>query len=162
MNSPPPPPGTGAAGGYRLLKTRDGYAIGLLLMPNQRIAFCEALGRPDLKPTAHGPTLYDDVAEDVGKLTTAEFMDKMRKHQVPFAPVNDIEAFFEDPQVKHNQTYFDMDHPEYGRMRNFTFMAEYAATPAGLRTVAPKLGEHTAEVLAEYGVSTAPARDGVA
>jgi crotonobetainyl-CoA:carnitine CoA-transferase CaiB-like acyl-CoA transferase len=146
---------------FRTYATRDGHAIGLILQDNQFHGALQALNRLDLKddprfatPSArvqNAEQLQSALGPDVARLTTQEFVAAMRRHQVPFAPVNDVEAFFEDPQVRHNRTYFDIEDAEFGPMRVLSFMAAFGATPAGWRRRAPKLGEHTEEILRELG-----------
>ena len=148
---------------HRTLATRDGYVIGLIFTDSQFAGVCEALNRPDLKedsrfncPQARTQlvdALHAEIRSDVAKLTTREFLSAMSTHGVPFAPVNDIHAFFADPQVQHNKTYFDVEDPEFGPMRNLGFMASFLGTPSGTPIRPPKLGEHTKEVLAEFGYS---------
>ena len=88
-----------------------------------------------------------------------DFVALMRQHQVPFAPVNDIAGFLADPQVQHNGTYYDVEDAEFGTMRHLNFMAAFADTPSTLLRRAPKIGEHTDEVLKEFGYSKAVVAD---
>jgi crotonobetainyl-CoA:carnitine CoA-transferase CaiB-like acyl-CoA transferase len=45
----------------------------------------------------------------------------------------------------------DADHPEWGRVRQVGFPWDFSGTPAEWRKQAPKLGEHTEEILLELG-----------
>jgi crotonobetainyl-CoA:carnitine CoA-transferase CaiB-like acyl-CoA transferase len=148
---------------FRIFETSDGHVVGLVLQDSQFRGVCAALGRHDLEsdPRFADPAarvfnidhLHAELCGDVARMTTEEFLSASRQHDVPFAPANDIEAFFEDPQVKHNGTYVDVEDPEFGSMRHLSFMAAFGAAPAGFHRRAPKLGEHTDEVLSEFGYS---------
>ena len=62
-----------------------------------------------------------------------------------------IEQMLEDPQLRHNESFFESEDAETGRRREVRPPARFsktALTPGGL---APGLGEHTEAVLAELG-----------
>ena len=151
---------------YRLLDTADGKAIGLVLQQRQFEGFCKALGREDLLGDVRFATaplraanlglLFDAVAPQSTKLTTEEFLALAVAHDAPFAKINTIEEFFEDPQVKHNQGYLEFDDPEFGTIRHLNHPASFERSPVNMARRAPKLGEHTAELLARVA---APAND---
>jgi crotonobetainyl-CoA:carnitine CoA-transferase CaiB-like acyl-CoA transferase len=67
----------------------------------------------------------------------------------------DVVKVFEDPQVKHLELVRDVEQPGYGRVRMLGFPFRTSAGDAAIRRPAPRLGEHTAEVLGELGLSTA-------
>jgi crotonobetainyl-CoA:carnitine CoA-transferase CaiB-like acyl-CoA transferase len=149
---------------FRTFATRDGHVIGLVIQDNQFFGICDALNRPELKADprfakpyvrlANSSDLHAELSPDIARLSTREFIAAVRRHEVPFAPVNDIQGFFRDEQVKHNRTYFDVEDPDFGMMRHLRFMATFGGTPSGLRRRAPTLGEHTDEVLHEFGHSS--------
>jgi crotonobetainyl-CoA:carnitine CoA-transferase CaiB-like acyl-CoA transferase len=154
---------------YRVFETRDGHVIGLVLQDNQFRGICTALDRHDIADdsrfatpaarTSNFGALHIELRADIARLSTQEFLALARRHQVPFAPVNDIDAFFSDPQVRHNGAFFEADDPEFGTLRHLGFMSAFGATPSTLQRRAPRLGEHTDEVLGELGYS-AEAIDG--
>ena len=67
------------------------------------------------------------------------------------APVNTLERFFEDPQAQHNNTFQVFTDAEFGRICTLGFFAEFGQTPVALNARAPKLGEHTDEILRAAG-----------
>ncbi len=159
----PDAPTTPSRDVFRVFETSDGHVIGLILQDSQFSGICQALGRQDLAGDPRFATpaarvfntgdLHAELCGSVARMTTHDFLAAARRHEVPFAPVNDIEAFLDDPQVRHNGTHFDVADPEFGPMRYLNFMAAFGATPLSLQRRAPKLGEHTDEVLAELGYS---------
>jgi len=70
---------------------------------------------------------------------------------VPVGPVNSLEDVFNDPQVKHNGSIIELEHPKAGKLRQAGPAAHFDKTIATPGRVAPLLGEHTEEVLAEFG-----------
>lgn len=161
----PDAPTTPSRDVFRVFETSDGHVIGLILQDSQFSGICQALGRQDLMGDPRFATpaarvfnigdLHAELCGAIARMTTHDFLTAARRHEVPFAPVNDIEAFLDDPQVRHNGTHFDVEDPEFGPMRYLNFMASFGATPFGLQRRAPKLGEHTDEVLRELGYSSA-------
>jgi crotonobetainyl-CoA:carnitine CoA-transferase CaiB-like acyl-CoA transferase len=148
---------------YRVFETRDGHVIGLIIQDNQFRGVCQALNRPDLlaDPRFTKPgdrlenisLLHDELTPSIAAMTTAEFLSGTRKHEVPMAPVNTLEQFFEDPQARHNETFQDFEDPEFGLMRGLNFFASFGDTPLNLKRRAPKLGEQTDAILQEMGRS---------
>jgi crotonobetainyl-CoA:carnitine CoA-transferase CaiB-like acyl-CoA transferase len=59
----------------------------------------------------------------------------------------------EDPQVLANNYLIHVDHPTYGPLKTMGFPWDLSETQASWRRGAPKLGEHTEEVLLEIGYS---------
>src|SRR5439155_340515 len=57
------------------------------------------------------------------------------------------------PHVRHLGLVTEIDQPGYGKAKMPAFPVRASATPATIRRPAPRLGEHTAEVLSELGLS---------
>lgn len=68
---------------------------------------------------------------------------------VPLVPVNTMEDAFRSPQMQFRRFFKEIDHAELGSLRVPTVPYQLSATPATLRTAAPRLGQHTDEVLRE-------------
>lgn len=83
--------------------------------------------------------------------TVAEWVAIMEALDVPLAPVNDIPSLCADPQVVAREMLQTMTHPTVGEMTTFGFPVKLSGTPCGLRRPPPTLGQHTEEILAEYG-----------
>lgn len=87
--------------------------------------------------------------------STAEWVKIMETHDVPLAPVNTIDRLVDDPQVVHRQMVQHIDHPAAGPIGVFGFPLKFSETPCELRYPPPTLGEHTREILSEFGISDA-------
>jgi len=156
----------------RPFRTADGWAC---LIPytdaNWRsfFAFCR---QPDLATDprfvdhnariAHVDELYCIVDELAGGHTTAEWMTFCAEASVPAAPVLDLSRAEEDPHLDAVGLISREEHPTEGTYRHVRDPVLYAATPTALRRHAPRLGQHTSEVLAELGYGPAVISDLVA
>ncbi len=87
----------------------------------------------------------------IGEATVAAWIDRLNRAGVPCGRVMDLEDVFADPQVIAQEMVLEAEHPGHGRVQMTGFPVKLDATPARLRRPAPRLGEHTDEVLAEAG-----------
>jgi crotonobetainyl-CoA:carnitine CoA-transferase CaiB-like acyl-CoA transferase len=83
----------------------------------------------------------------------AYWVPRLEEADVPYAPINTLPDVFDDPQVKHLDTFFEVEHPEEGK-QTFSRRAVYIDGSRDDQPMnpPPQLGEHTDEVLAELGV----------
>jgi len=72
---------------------------------------------------------------------------------IPCGPINDYASVFADPQVTARGMVLETDHPVLGRLRTLGSPLKMSATPADASRRAPLLGEHTDEILSEFGLS---------
>jgi len=85
--------------------------------------------------------------------TREEWMQILNEHGCIVTPVQNIPEVVEDPQLLANNYVIELDHPTYGHTKTMGFPWDLSETPASWRRRAPKLGEHTDEVLLEIGYS---------
>jgi crotonobetainyl-CoA:carnitine CoA-transferase CaiB-like acyl-CoA transferase len=82
-----------------------------------------------------------------------EWLERLAQHDVPFAPERRLNELDEDPQVRHLDLFYELDHPAAGPVRS----VHRAIRCDGSREIdfrpPPTLGEHTREVLAGLGLS---------
>nr|WP_309100160.1 CoA transferase [Fredinandcohnia onubensis] len=79
------------------------------------------------------------------------WLEKLDSAGVPCSPVNRLEDVFTDPQVTHNESIITLQHPVHGEYPVPNIPIRMHGTPAQPRGYAPRLGEHSREVLADYG-----------
>jgi crotonobetainyl-CoA:carnitine CoA-transferase CaiB-like acyl-CoA transferase len=129
-------------------------------------SFCTALDAQDLLAnqdytTARSRSLHRErVRDEVGavsrRFTTAELVEKLNAVNVPCGPVYTIGEAFEDPQVKHLRMTRTAPHPTLGDVSlvRSPFNLSAVPHPAAFHHAAPDVGQHTDEILREFGYST--------
>jgi crotonobetainyl-CoA:carnitine CoA-transferase CaiB-like acyl-CoA transferase len=148
---------------FRSWKTRDGWAVGIVIQDVQWQALCRVIERPEL---AHDPRfatlearfkhldeMHAIMEAGFERLTTAELVARARREGAPFGPVNDLPAFLADPQVQHSGTVFELRDASGNATRYLTHAARYSDTPAAFHRDPPALGANTDEILREAGLA---------
>ena len=143
--------------------TKDGMIQVVMMNPDQYDRFCRAVGDEALATDPRFATNdarlanYDEFRARVeGALatgTTAEWQERFERAQIAAGPVYELDEVFTDPQIRHLGLLAEIEQPGYGRARMLGFPVRASATPAAIRRPAPLLGEHTAEVLSELGLT---------
>ena len=96
-----------------------------------------------------------------GGETTSEFVKRNQKDWIDIfkdldacvIPINSFAEACEDPQIKARKMVVKMDHPKFGVIQNISSPIKYSRTPLEIKTLAPKLGQHTKEILIDLGYS---------
>jgi crotonobetainyl-CoA:carnitine CoA-transferase CaiB-like acyl-CoA transferase len=162
-------PKLGEAGYTRLMshhrkpyKTKDGYIAVLPYMNNHWQTFCEKAEREELiederfKDLSSRVKNIDDTYSETGKIlatkTTQEWLDIFAETKVPVIVVNSLEDLFHDPHLEAVDFWQSFEHPTEGQLKMPGFPSKFSKTPASIRKHAPKLGEHSKEILAEAGI----------
>jgi len=165
-------PPIGTAGYTRLMshhrkpyKTQDGYIAILPYLDSHWETFCQVTGHPELITDPRFRTLsdrvtnIDDTYSETGRImatrTTAEWLELFGATSVPTNAVNTLEGLTQDPHLKAVDFWQEVDHPTEGKLRMTRFPYTFSETPADVRRLQPRLGEHTAEVLREAGYDQA-------
>ena len=97
---------------------------------------------------ANGEASEQPIRDFIAAHTLAEGMAFFEKHEITAAPVYDIAQFMADPHVQARGILVDMPDDQMGTIPMHAVVPRLSASPGVLRSPAPKLGEHTAEVLA--------------
>ena len=95
----------------------------------------------------------DAIRNATQRFTRDELVERINAAGVPCGPINDVREALEDPQMKHQEIAWPLDHPEYGPTAVVGQPIKLSRTPhQGVRSRPPESGEHTDEVLAELGL----------
>jgi crotonobetainyl-CoA:carnitine CoA-transferase CaiB-like acyl-CoA transferase len=97
--------------------------------------------------------------ERIGKRKLAELLAALEAAGVPCGPINSIADLASDPQALAREMVVELEHPRAGRTRALGLPVKLSATPGGVRRPAPTFGQHTREVLGEFGFSVAEIDD---
>src|SRR5438876_639526 len=109
--------------------------------------------------------VYAELARILETKTTAEWTAILEKADVPVMPMHDLESLLQDPHIVATDFFPVVDHPTEGRIRSMRPSARWSETPVETPRLAPRLSEHSAEILREAGFApdeiAALVRDGV-
>ena len=86
--------------------------------------------------------------------TTDHWVEVLEAAGVPCGPVYDYAQMFADPQVRHRGLVQYASDPELGEVPHIRTPVKIGEG-VRVRTVAPKLGQHNAEIFGRLGVSEA-------
>ena len=85
--------------------------------------------------------------------TRRELFEQALERRIMLAPCNDVREILEQPQLRFRELFTIIEYPEFGaRVEHPDFFAKSSAGGIGIRSRAPRIGEHNAEVFAEIGV----------
>jgi len=148
--------------GRRPYRTADGYLCVLLYNDRHWETFMRRVGAGDLwdgdarfrsvgARSAAIAHVYDFVARTLAGRTRAEWIRLLDEADIPWSPVNDPDTIFDDPHHVATGFFSMREHPSEGPVRVMAVPDRYGRTPAEPERLAPRLGEHTVELLRESG-----------
>jgi len=143
--------------------TKDGRTLVFTILQPERywVKFCNAVGRPDLAENPKYSTMegQSEDAPQLRQIFMEIFMTKTydewrpRLKEIPYAPRQTIKEAVNDIQARESGCFVSYDHPQRGRIEQLANPVMMSKTPANVRRPAPEFGQHTEEVLLEYGYS---------
>jgi crotonobetainyl-CoA:carnitine CoA-transferase CaiB-like acyl-CoA transferase len=87
--------------------------------------------------------------------TRGDWLESLEAAKVPCGPINDLADVFADAHVQQRGMTVQMPHPAAGRVSLVASPMKFSATPVQYRRAPPLLGEHTVELLREFGLADA-------
>ncbi len=147
----------------RPFKTRDGYMAILPYTDQNWRDFFALVGRQDLlddpryktlgSRLKHIEQLYEELARIAPSRTNAEWLAELGRRNIPAMTVNSLESLLRDPHLDAVGFWQIVEHPTEGTLRLPGIPAVYGKTPAAIRRLPPRLGEHSVEILREVGIA---------
>jgi crotonobetainyl-CoA:carnitine CoA-transferase CaiB-like acyl-CoA transferase len=148
---------------YQVFAAANGHVIVAVGNDRQFAKFCEVLGAPGLANEAdfktntdrlkNRPALISQLAPLVAKMQRDDLLEKLEAVQVPSGPINMLDQVFENPQVVHRGMKLTLKNvaAKGGTIPGVRTPVMIDGVPMASERSAPRLGEHTAEVLREIG-----------
>ncbi|HEY3911006.1 MAG TPA: CoA transferase [Stellaceae bacterium] len=153
-------------------RTADGHICILPYTDRQWRDFFRIAGRPELADdprladaqsrSRHIAELYALIAECVRAETSAHWLATLKSADIPCGPVNRLAELPQDEQLAAVDFFPASDHPSEGRIRMVRPPLRFSEADCGLRHPAPRLGQHSREILGEAGLGAAEIEDLIA
>jgi crotonobetainyl-CoA:carnitine CoA-transferase CaiB-like acyl-CoA transferase len=166
-------PPIGTAGYVRLMakhrrpyKTRDGLYLAVLpYWDNHWSTFCTLAGCPELALDERFIDMatrlqninesYRVTGEIIASRDRADWLALLGDTNVPMMVVNSLDELISDPHLVESGFWQEREHPTEGRLRMTSPPMNFGRTPASIRSLPPRLGEHSEAVLREAGIEQA-------
>lgn len=140
-------------------RCQDGHIMVIIGNDNQFKRFCATTGlggldederfRTNEVRVQHADALCELITSRLVGQPVREWLDLLEKAQIPCAPINDIAQVFADPQVLARGMRGELPHALSGTMPFIANPIRFSESPVTYARPAPRLGEHTREVLEE-------------
>jgi len=155
---------------YQAYRTRDGYVTVGANNDKLWTNFCrQVVGKPEWLADPRFRDLparlknIDDLEVEIEKVftteTTAHWVDKLDRAAVPGGPVFTYDQALADPHVRARAMVEEIDHPLIGRMKAMGMPVKSSGELQSIRSPAPWLGQHSAEILRRLDFSASDIED---
>jgi crotonobetainyl-CoA:carnitine CoA-transferase CaiB-like acyl-CoA transferase len=148
---------------YQVFEVADGHLILAVGNDGQYRKFCDVAGRPELASdprfatnasrVRHRDLLVPLLAELMRQRPKADWLAALEAAKVPYGPINDLAEVFADPQVQARGMQVQVPHPLAEELSLVASPMKLSRTPPTTRHPPPMLGQHTDEVLAQFGLT---------
>jgi crotonobetainyl-CoA:carnitine CoA-transferase CaiB-like acyl-CoA transferase len=161
------PPGSGHMYSvpWQAFECADGWVV---IATRQEVFWerlCDAMETPELKTdprfaknpdrVANRDTLVPILEKVLAQRSVADWMARFRRHDIPAAPVNNLDGAFAEPPIAEREMIVEYDHPEAGKVRLPGNPVKMTGMEGTISKPAPMQGQHTGEVLAALGLDEA-------
>jgi crotonobetainyl-CoA:carnitine CoA-transferase CaiB-like acyl-CoA transferase len=140
---------------YGAFATSDGFII-VAFPPLRKLG--EVIGEPaflSMNEEADGWTRRDEIfartREKLKQRSSAEWLKLFAEADIWAGPVYGYADLVEDPQIRHNGTFVEYDHPTEGKVKTPGFPFRMSKTPPKIYRGAPVTGEDTRCILRDIG-----------
>jgi crotonobetainyl-CoA:carnitine CoA-transferase CaiB-like acyl-CoA transferase len=145
--------------------TSDGYVCVLVYNDKHWRSFFRLIGREEMFETDRRfssqearsrniAEVYEFVAGEMVKRSSAEWLRLLMEADIPVTPLNSVDDLIQDPHLAESGFYVATEHPTEGKLRTMAVPGRWSRTPPAELRPAPRLGEHSAEILAEAGYTS--------
>ena len=149
------------SGGRKPVPTSDGFIAMLPYTGDHWAALFHSVGRDDLiekyrvhdrhARNDHMVDLYREMVAITRQRDTAYWLKACEELDIPSTRIYSIEELPEHPHLKAVGLFRVEEHSSEGTLRYIAPPTRFHGSPASVRSLAPRLGEHTAQVLREVG-----------
>jgi crotonobetainyl-CoA:carnitine CoA-transferase CaiB-like acyl-CoA transferase len=149
---------------YQVFDASDGQFVVAVGNDGQFAKFCEAAGqmyhqdprflRNDDR-VRNRDVLIPLLAAVLKQRTVAEWISLFEPLGIPVGGINNLAQVFDHAQVRSREMRIDLPHPQAGTVPMVANPIKMSGTPLRYQSAPPLLGQHTREVLADAGLTTA-------
>ena len=163
-------PPIGQAGYVRLMaehrkpyRCKDGLYLAVLPYWDAHWrTFCELSGHPELAEDPRFINMatrlkninesYAATGDIIAERDRQDWLDLLGETNVPMMVVNGLDDLVTDEHLAASGFWHHLEDPDEGTIRMASYPANFSATPASIRRMAPRLGQHSVEILREAGL----------
>ena len=142
---------------YQVFATADGYITVGASQQKFFEALCDLLELADVKADArfarnadrveHNDALVEVLQTKLRLRPSVHWLGELERLGIPAGPVLHFDEVFTDPQIIAREMVAETVHPVTGPFRTLGVPVKFSETPGSVRRPAPRLGEHTQEVV---------------
>ncbi|HZU75297.1 MAG TPA: CoA transferase, partial [Dehalococcoidia bacterium] len=150
---------------YQAFKTADGYIVigagsqGLFRRLCSLLDLDELSADPRFDTQPKRMQRYRELAAlleaRTARVPSAELLTRLTEAGIPAGPIYDVGEMLRDPQALAREMVIETEHPVFGPLLTIGSAVKLSETPWQLRRLAPRLGEHSNDVLTELGYTSA-------
>ena len=150
-------PLSGGLACYNIYGTADGRHLSIGALESKFWErFCRVIGREDFIPRQFEQgetqdTMTGAIRDILKTRTQSEWIDRFLQTDACVEPVLSLEEAFRTPQARHREMIVEAEHSSRGKAFQVNLPFKLSATPPEMRAPAPRLGEHTRQILSSHG-----------